>query len=43
MPGLCDKAVPPLAEVADSHRAACFLYPEVLAAAGIGREVAHAG
>jgi peptide/nickel transport system ATP-binding protein len=43
MPGLCDKAVPPLTEVADSHRAACFLYPEVLAAAGIGREVAHAG
>ncbi|HEY4201264.1 MAG TPA: ABC transporter ATP-binding protein [Devosiaceae bacterium] len=43
MPGLCDKAVPPLTEVAEGHRAACFLYPEVVAAADRPREVAHAG
>ena len=36
MPGVCDKAVPPLVEVAPAHRAACFQYPEVVAAAGLG-------
>ena len=36
MAGVCDKAVPPLVEVAPAHRAACFQYPEVVAAAGLG-------
>jgi peptide/nickel transport system ATP-binding protein len=33
--GVCDKSIPPLVEVAPGHRAACFRYPEVAAAAGI--------
>lgn len=35
IPGLCDKAVPPLVDVSANHRAACFVYPEVVAAAGV--------
>ena len=31
--GLCDTTVPPLVEVAEHHRARCFLYPQVVAAA----------
>jgi peptide/nickel transport system ATP-binding protein len=42
MPGICDRLVPPLLEVAEGHRAACFLYPEVAAAAGAEGAVAHA-
>jgi peptide/nickel transport system ATP-binding protein len=34
MPGICDRAVPPLAEVAPGQWAACFLYPQVAAAGG---------
>jgi len=40
IPGLCDRAVPPLVEVAPGQKAACFQYPEVVAAAGV-EEVAH--
>jgi peptide/nickel transport system ATP-binding protein len=36
MPGICDRAVPPLREVAPGQWAACFLYPQVAAAAGGG-------
>ncbi len=35
MPGICDKAVPPLVDVAPGHRAACFLHPQVMAAANL--------
>ncbi len=31
--GLCNRVNPPLVEVEGSHRAACFLYPEVVSAA----------
>jgi peptide/nickel transport system ATP-binding protein len=41
MPGLCDRAVPPLVDVAPHHRSACFLYPQVVAAAGVQREAAN--
>ena len=41
MAGTCDRAVPPLVEVAPGHRAACFLYPEVMAAAGLSQGAAH--
>ncbi len=34
MPGLCDHISPPLVQVDNSHSVRCFLYPEVLAAAG---------
>jgi peptide/nickel transport system ATP-binding protein len=34
IPGTCDRVVPPLREVAPAQFAACFLYPEVAAAAG---------
>jgi oligopeptide/dipeptide ABC transporter ATP-binding protein len=34
IPGRCDRAVPPLREVAPAQFAACFLYPEVAATAG---------
>jgi peptide/nickel transport system ATP-binding protein len=33
--GLCDRYVPPLVEVDEGHRAACFLYPEVVEASGV--------
>ena len=32
--GMCDRAVPPLREVAPGQFAACFLYPEVAATVG---------
>ncbi|MAS37403.1 MAG: dipeptide/oligopeptide/nickel ABC transporter ATP-binding protein [Anaerolineaceae bacterium] len=32
--GLCDRVDPPLVQVDGEHDAACFLYPEVVAAAG---------
>jgi peptide/nickel transport system ATP-binding protein len=35
IPGLCDKAPPPLVSVAPGQKAACFLYPEVIAASGL--------
>ena len=35
MPGLCDRRSPALVDVAPAHGAACFRYPEVLAAAGL--------
>ena len=41
MPGICDKAVPPLTDVAAGHRAACFKYPEVVAATDLPAEAAH--
>ena len=39
MPGLCDRADPPLVQVAPGHAAACFVYPEVTDAANM---TAHA-
>jgi len=39
--GVCDTAVPPLVEVAARQKAACFQYPEVVAAAGLDREIAN--
>ncbi|MGV8951244.1 MAG: ABC transporter ATP-binding protein [Cypionkella sp.] len=39
--GICDKAIPQLVDVAPGHRAACFLYPEVLAASGLPTGAAH--
>lgn len=41
IPGLCDKAIPPLAEVSPGHRAACFVYPEVVSAAGLNAEAGN--
>ncbi|MGB3024896.1 ABC transporter ATP-binding protein [Paradevosia shaoguanensis] len=41
MSGICDRAVPPLVDVAAGHKSACFKYPEVLAAAGLAQEAAH--
>ena len=32
--GLCDQVDPPLANIGDGHLAACYLYPEVVDAAG---------
>ena len=41
MSGICDRAVPPLVDVAAGHKSACFKYPEVLAAAGLAQEAAY--
>lgn len=41
IPGLCDKSVPPLVDVTEAHRTACFQYPEVVAAADGDKEVAN--
>jgi peptide/nickel transport system ATP-binding protein len=40
--GLCDRIDPPLVPVADGQRVRCFLYPEVVAAAGAQDEVEYA-
>lgn len=39
--GMCDRAVPQLTEVASGHKAACFKYPEVAAAAGFDQGDVH--
>jgi peptide/nickel transport system ATP-binding protein len=42
IPGLCDRSVPPLMQIAPDHHAACFLYPQVAQAAA-DAESRHAG